>query len=72
MTAEVQARAGELFYTTKPEGRGTGLGLAIAKHIVAEHRGVLELESAVGRGTTAQVVLPAEEAGTETEGAPPA
>ena len=38
---------------------GTGLGLAIVKHIVARHRGRLEIESVVGRGSTFRVVLPA-------------
>ena len=38
---------------------GTGLGLAIVKHIVERHRGRLDLNSVVGRGTTASVLLPA-------------
>ena len=42
------------FFTTK----GTGLGLAICKEIVEHHRGRIEVNSVVGRGTTFGVVLP--------------
>jgi two-component system phosphate regulon sensor histidine kinase PhoR len=38
---------------------GTGLGLAIVKHIVNRHRGVLDIESTVGRGSRFTVYLPA-------------
>lgn len=38
---------------------GTGLGLAIVKHIVARHRGLLEIASEVGRGSTFTIHLPA-------------
>ena len=37
---------------------GTGLGLAIVKHIVERHRGLLEIKSTVGVGTTVSVSLP--------------
>ena len=40
---------------------GTGLGLAIVKHIVGRHRGRLEIESALGKGSTFTVWLPAAE-----------
>jgi len=39
---------------------GTGLGLAIVKHIVAAHRGLVRVESAVGRGSTVFISLPQE------------
>jgi two-component system phosphate regulon sensor histidine kinase PhoR len=39
---------------------GTGLGLAIVKHIVERHRGRLKIESVVGKGTDAHVLLPVE------------
>jgi two-component system phosphate regulon sensor histidine kinase PhoR len=38
---------------------GTGLGLAIVKHIVNRHRGVLDIESHVGKGSRFTVYLPA-------------
>jgi len=38
--------------------QGTGIGLAMASHIVAAHRGKIELESAEGRGSVFSIVLP--------------
>jgi two-component system, NtrC family, sensor kinase len=47
------------FFTTKEIGRGTGLGLAVCYGIVAEHGGRLDVQSAVGKGTTFTISLPA-------------
>jgi len=46
------------FFTTKDVGKGTGLGLNIAYNIVKKHKGTIEVESEVGKGTTFTVRIP--------------
>jgi two-component system NtrC family sensor kinase len=46
------------FFTTKPVGKGTGLGLSICYGIIEKLGGKLEVESAVGKGTTFSVTIP--------------
>jgi two-component system phosphate regulon sensor histidine kinase PhoR len=41
------------------EQSGTGLGLSIVKHIAQLHRGTVEAQSELGKGTTITVTLPA-------------
>ena len=60
--AEHLPRIFERFYRVDPgrsrqEG-GTGLGLAIVKHLVEAHRGRVEAESELGRGTTILLHFP--------------
>ncbi|MEK6280104.1 MAG: ATP-binding protein [Acidobacteriota bacterium] len=46
------------FFTTKEVGKGTGLGLAVCYGILTEHGGALDVQSAVGVGTTFTISLP--------------
>jgi len=50
------------FYTTKEVGKGTGLGLSTAFGTVTSHRGIIEVDSQVGIGTTFHIYLPLIEA----------
>ena len=58
MAPDVRARAGEPFYTTKPEGSGMGLGLFVATSTIDQLGGTLRVTSAAGQGTTVDVALP--------------
>jgi PAS domain S-box-containing protein len=56
MEEETRRRCLEPFFTTKGE-RGTGLGLAMVYGIVHRHGAELEIESAVGQGTTVRLIF---------------
>lgn len=63
IAAEHLPRLTERFYRANAsESRqkgGTGLGLAIVKHIVARHRGRLQIESTPGHGARFRITFPA-------------
>jgi two-component system NtrC family sensor kinase len=51
-------RVFEPFFSTRRRGKGTGLGLSIVKSIVEQHRGSIDIDSEIGRGTVVLVTLP--------------
>ncbi|MDQ6958593.1 MAG: ATP-binding protein [Mariprofundaceae bacterium] len=46
------------FWTLHEHEGGSGLGMAMVKRIVAGHRGKVEIQSEVGKGTSVKVYLP--------------
>jgi PAS domain S-box-containing protein len=71
MDESVRAHVFDPFFTTKPPGRGTGLGMAIVYGVVKTSGGYVRVDSALGRGTTVTIYLPALPA-TEAALEPPA
>jgi len=55
---ENQEKIFDPFFTTKPVGEGTGLGMSISYEIIKKHRGDIQLESEVGKGTTFTLSFP--------------
>ncbi|MFA6267912.1 MAG: PAS domain S-box protein [Pseudolabrys sp.] len=63
-------RATEPFFTTKQPGKGTGLGLSMVHGLAEQISGRFELQSAPGKGTTAEIWLPATTPAPESATAP--
>lgn len=59
MDAATLTRAAEPFFTTKGIGKGTGLGLSMVHGLAEQSGGRLLLDSQKGKGTTAEMWLPA-------------
>ncbi|MCU0646796.1 MAG: ATP-binding protein [Gemmatimonadaceae bacterium] len=71
MSDEVRDRAFEPFFSTKGAA-GSGLGLAEVYGIARRHRGVAEIDSALGEGTAVRLRFPRVTASPADDATPPA
>ncbi len=70
---DVLSRVTEPFFTTKEAGKGTGLGLSMVAGFAHQSGGEMRIDSAVGKGTTIVLLLPATQtAPSRAEAAEPA
>jgi len=58
MDEKTKLRVFEPFFTTKGPGKGTGLGLASVYGTIKSHNGLIEVESALNKGTAFSILMP--------------
>ena len=58
MSEDVREKIFLPFYTTKDIGEGTGLGLAVVHGIITTHKGSIEVQSAIKKGTQFAISFP--------------
>lgn len=58
MSEEVRSQVFEMFFSTKAEGKGAGLGLPMVKNFMDHSHGLIDVESAPGKGTTVSLYFP--------------
>ncbi len=63
MSPATVERMFEPFFTTKDVGQGTGMGLATVYGVLKQHGGWVEVQSALGRGTSIATFFPISVAG---------
>ncbi|MCX7956339.1 MAG: ATP-binding protein [Endomicrobia bacterium] len=56
MDEETKKRIFEPLFTTKT--KGIGLGLSIVKEIISAHKGTIEVESEINKGTSFKIIIP--------------
>ncbi len=60
---DIKGRIFDPFFTTKSVGKGSGQGLSIVHAVITEkHKGRIEVESSLGKGTTFRIFLPLDSA----------
>lgn len=63
MTPQQKEKVFQRGFTTKPPGLGTGLGLSISHDIIVNrHKGTIQFESELGKGTTFWIRVPLRQA----------
>ncbi|HRH45341.1 MAG TPA: PAS domain S-box protein [Pyrinomonadaceae bacterium] len=68
ITPDVRKRIFDPFFTTKEVGRGSGQGLAISHTVIVEkHKGTIDIESEIGKGSTFIIRLPINEPELKSE-----